>query len=187
MPFQLEGFKMAERTRTSYKGMFVAIAIATIFGTFVAFYVILTLLYKHGAASSTLGPPNVPLIFGSEPWNRMDTWVKSPSSPDTNAAIAIVVGFATTIVLNSMRMKLGWFPFHPVGFAVSSSWSMGLLWLPMLIAWVIKLLLLRYGGLKLYRQALPFFLGIILGECVLGSFWTIWGIAFRVPSYAFWP
>lgn len=57
----------------------------------------------------------------------------------------------------------------------------------MLCAWIIKLLVLRYGGLKLYRQVLPFFLGIILGECVVGSLWTIIGIVFRVPSYAFWP
>ena len=187
MPFQLEGFKMAERTHTSYRGMFKAIAIATVFGTFVAFSMILILLYQRGAASATLGPPNVPMIFGSEPWNRMDSWVKSPAAPDTNMAIAIVVGFAMTIVLNSLRMKIGWFPFHPVGFAVSSSWSMNLLWLAMFVAWVIKLVMLRYGGLKLYRRALPFFLGVILGECVVGSFWTIWGIIFNLPSYAFWP
>lgn len=187
MPFQLEGFKMAERTRTSYRGLFVAICIATVAGTFVAFYIILALLYKYGAGSSTLGPPNVPLIFGSEPWNRMDGWVKSPASPDTHTAIAIVVGFAVTILLNSLRMKMSWFPFHPVGFAVSGSWSMGLLWMPMLIAWITKLLMLRYGGLKLYRRALPFFLGVILAECVVGSFWTIWGVIFKMPSYAFWP
>lgn len=187
MPFQLEGFKMAERTRTSYRGLFGAIAVALVFGTFVAFSMILHLLYQRGAASATLGPPNVPMIFGSEPWNRMEGWVKSPAAPDTNMAVAIAVGFAMTILLNSIRMKVGWFPFHPVGFAVSSSWSMNQLWLPMLIAWIVKLMLLRYGGLKLYRRALPFFLGVILGECVMGSFWTIWGIVFNLPSYAFWP
>lgn len=186
MPFQLEGFKMAERTRTSYRGMFWAIAIATVFGTFVAFAVILWQLYMRGAGSASLGPPNVPLIFGSEPWNRMETWVKSPASPDTNTAMAIAAGFLMTIVLNSLRMKMSWFPFHPVGYAVSSSWSMNLLWLSMLIAWIVKLVMLRYGGLKLYRRALPFFLGVILGECIVGSFWTIWGIIFNLPSYSFW-
>ena len=187
MPFQLEGFKMAERTHTSYRGMFWAIGIATVFGTLVAFAVILYKLYDRGAASASLGPPNVPLIFGSEPWNRMESWVKSPASPDTSTAIAIAVGFAMTIVLNSLRMKMAWFPFHPVGYAVSGSWSMNQLWLSMLIAWIVKLVMLRYGGLKLYRRALPFFLGVILGECIIGSFWTIWGIIFNLPSYAFWP
>lgn len=187
MPFQLEGFKMAERTRSSYRGLFIAIALATVFGTFVAFWVILTLLYKHGAASSNIGPPNVPLIFGTEPWSRLEGWTNMPKPSDANRGMAIGVGFAITLILNSLRMRLGWFPFHPVGYAVSSSWAMSLLWAPMFIAWLTKLLILRYGGLRLYRRALPFFLGVILGECVIGSFWTLWGIIFRLPIYAFWP
>lgn len=187
MPFQLEGFKMAEKSNTNYTGLFWAMMLATVVGTFVAFWVILHLLYHYGAASSTLGPPNVPLIFGREPWNRMESWVNNPQPTDVNRMGAIIVGLSVTLLLNSLRMKLGWFPFHPVGYAVSSSWSMSLLWLPLFIAWLIKLLILRYGGLKLYSKALPFFLGVILGECVMGSLWTIVGCAFGIPYYAFWP
>ena len=187
MPFQLEGFKMAERSKINYTGIFWAMMLATVVGTIVAFWVILHLLYDKGAASSTLGPPNVPMIFGNEPWNRMDGWLKAPEPADMARLTAIIVGFSVTLVLNSLRMKLGWFPFHPVGYAVSSSWSMHLLWLPMFLAWIIKLVILRYGGLKLYRKALPFFLGVILGECIMGSLWTITGCAFGIPYYAFWP
>lgn len=187
MPFQLEGFKLAERTRTSYSGIFWAMMIAGVAGTIFAFWAILHLLYVNGAASSTLGPPNVPMIFGSEPWNRMEGWVKSPQPPDVNRMIAIAFGFSITLLLNALRMKLSWFPFHPVGYAVSSSWSMHLLWLPMFLAWVIKLLTLRYAGLRGYVRILPFFLGVILGECVMGSIWTILGCAFHFPYYAFWP
>lgn len=186
MPFQLEGFKMAERTQMNYRRLFIAIAIASVLGTYVAFWVILHLLYKYGAAQQ-VGPPNVAMIFGTEPWNRMDGWTKLPQPADPNRAIAIGFGFGITMLLNALRMRIGWFPFHPVGYAVSSSWSMNLLWVPMFLAWLIKLIVLRYGGLKLYRQALPFFLGVILGECIVGSFWTIWGIALKLPSYAFWP
>jgi hypothetical protein len=64
---------------------------------------------------------------------------------------------------------------------------MSVLWIPMLIAWVLKLLLLRYGGLRTYRMALPMVFGVIVGECVLGSIWTIIGIFGDVPTYAFWP
>jgi hypothetical protein len=77
-------------------------------------------------------------------------------------------------------------PFHPVGYAVSSSWSLNIIWLPLLIAWAVKLLMLRYGGLKLYRDSLPFFLGLILGEFVVGSLWTLIGIGMGIPSYGFW-
>ena len=33
---------------------------------------------------------------------------------------------------------------------------------------LIKSLIIRYGGVKLYRASLPFFLGLILGDCLMG-------------------
>ena len=186
MPFQLEGFKMAERTGMSYRRLFAAILIAVVAGTIASFWSELHICYQVGAASK-VAPPTVPLIFGGEPFNRLDGWLRGVEVPTENIRIAILVGFAFTILLNSLRMRFFWFPFHPVGFAISSSWSMHQLWMCMFIAWTIKLLLLRYGGLKLYRTAVPLFLGLILGECVMGSLWTIIGIALRVQTYAFWP
>lgn len=186
MPFQLEGFKMAERTGMSYRRLFAAILIAVVAGTIASFWSELHICYQVGAASK-VAPPTVPLIFGGEPFNRLEGWLRGVEVPTENIRIAILVGFAFTILLNTLRMRFFWFPFHPVGFAISSSWSMHQLWMCMFIAWMIKLLLLRYGGLKLYRTAVPLFLGLILGECVMGSLWTIIGIALRVQTYAFWP
>jgi len=44
---------------------------------------------------------------------------------------------------------------------------------------------LRYGGLRLYRRALPLFFGLILGESMLGCTWSLIGLVFDVPSYSF--
>jgi hypothetical protein len=119
----------------------------------------------------------------------MAGWISAPTSKaeQYRTQMAIGVGFFITLLLSALRLRLSWFPFHPVGFAVSSSWSLELLWLPLMIAWAIKLFLLRYGGLPAYRKALPLFLGVILGECVLGSLWSLVGIALNIPTYAFWP
>ncbi len=186
MPFQLEGMKMAERTSMSYKRLFGAIMLAAVAGTIASFWSELHICYQVGAASK-VAPPTVPLVFGGEPFNRLDGWLRGVDVQTENVRIAIVVGFLLTIILNSLRMRFFWFPFHPVGFAISSSWSMHQLWMCMFIAWMIKLLLLRYGGLRLYRQAVPLFLGLILGECVMGSLWTIIGILLHMQTYAFWP
>ncbi len=188
MPVQLEGFKIAERVHARYRPLFVAMMVTLVCGVLCAFWADLDQTYRAGAAQK-IAPPNVQLIFGGEPWTRMETWIKTPTSPvqQGNVRAAIAVGFLLTLALNAARMRVGWFPFHPVGYAVSGSWSLSLLWLPLLIAWIIKSLLLRYGGLQAYRQALPFFLGIILGECVIGSLWMLIGIAFNIPTYAFWP
>ena len=42
---------------------------------------------------------------------------------------------------------------------------------------------LKIGGLKLHRQSIPFFLGLVLGEFVVGSVWSIRRVVFQVPSY----
>ncbi len=188
MPIQLEGFKMAERLGGRYQPLFWAMLLALAFGALSAFWAMLHQNYQVGAAEK-IAPPNVNLIFGSEPWNRMSGWVRSPAPPQQqfNTRLAIAAGFLLTLVLNMLRLRLSWFPFHPVGYAVSGSWSLSLLWLPLMVAWILKLVILRYGGLKAYRHWLPLFLGVILGECIIGSMWTIVGIVLDMPTYAFWP
>ncbi|MGC8835129.1 MAG: DUF6784 domain-containing protein, partial [Armatimonadota bacterium] len=112
--------------------------------------------------------------------------LQNPQKPNLQALAAMGIGFAFTMTLMALRMRFYWWPFHPVGYAVSSSWSLHVMWLPLLIAWALKLLILRYGGLKTYMQWMPLFFGLILGEFVVGSLWTIIGIVFNIPSYGFW-
>ena len=188
MPIQLEGFKMAEQSGGSYRSLVGAMLLATIFGALCGFWANLDQGYRFGAGAR-IGPPNVMLIFGSEPWNRYNGWMAQGPRPQEqfHHNMAVLVGFAFTLLLNALRLRFAGFPFHPVGYAISSSWSLGLLWLPLLIAWAIKSLLLKYGGLRAYRRALPLFLGLILGECILGSLWTLIGISLDIPTYSFWP
>ena len=64
---------------------------------------------------------------------------------------------------------------------------MGFLWLPMMIAWAIKGLVLRYAGHKAYKRLLPFFLGIILGQFAVGLLWAVVGTIGKFAPYRFWP
>lgn len=63
---------------------------------------------------------------------------------------------------------------------------MNLVWAPILIAWFLKASTLRFGGLRLYKTAVPFFLGLILGQMPIGCVWTLIGMAFKIPYYSFW-
>jgi hypothetical protein len=183
MPFMLEGFKTAEKARMGYRRLFVAIMLAVAAGTLVTFWSELHTYYVRGAAAKTQW---VPLVFASEPYNRLDGWLRGTAAPTDNTVSAVLVGFGFTFLLQMLRMRLPWFPFHPVGYAVSSSWSMNMLWMCMFIAWAIKLMVMRYGGLKMYRRLMPFFLGIVLGECITGSLWSIIGMVLNVDTYSFW-
>lgn len=186
MPIGIESLKMAEQGKQGTRGMFFALVAAAVVGPLCAFWALLHLSYAYGAAGA-IAPPNVMEIFGREAWERYNNWTGVPHPPHPKEGLAIGLGFGLTLLLNTIRGRWIGFPFHPVGYAIASSWGMSVLWVPMLLAWLIKILLLRYGGLATYRKCVPFFLGVILGECMMGGFWNLIGIAREVPTYAFWP
>jgi hypothetical protein len=63
---------------------------------------------------------------------------------------------------------------------------MGKLWACFFVAWAAKAVITRYGGARAYQKALPFFVGLTLGEFVVGSFWCAFGAIMKMPVYQFW-
>jgi hypothetical protein len=180
MPQQLEGMRLMRSSGGLDRRFFPALLAMGVLGTLAAFWAMLHLMYHVGAeAKSAAG-------FGGETFYRLASQLTTPQGPSLGAAVAIAVGFGIAFLLEVLRLGLPAWPFHPLGFAVSSSWEMNLVWVPLLIAWLAKLLILRYGGLRLFRRALPFFYGLILGQFVVGSLLNIISIALGIPSYMFW-
>ena len=70
---------------------------------------------------------------------------------------------------------------------MANSWGMFNLWACLFVAWVAKAVILRHGGLRAYRQAIPFFLGLALGDYMFGSLWSIISIATNTTLYQFFP
>jgi hypothetical protein len=185
MPHQLEGMRIAERRGLESGRLLIGIMLACIVGIIASFWSLLFSGYHYGWSTSNTGL--AAHVFGREPYDRLASWLRSPTYLNLTAAGAVGAGLAFSLALLVMRTTFIWWPLHPVGYAVSSSWSMNLLWMPLLIAWVIKLNLLRYGGLRLYRQALPLFMGLVLGEYVAGGLWALAGVVLQRPVWVFWP
>jgi len=66
-----------------------------------------------------------------------------------------------------------WWPLHPIGFVVAADWVMDNIWFSVFLAWLIKVSVLKYGGPRLYRKTLPFFIGLILGQFAAAGSWLI--------------
>jgi hypothetical protein len=99
-----------------------------------------------------------------------------------------IIGIIFTAFLAFMRTLYWWWPFHPLGYALSASWTMIVFWFPVFLAWLIKYPLMRYGGVRLYLKIRPFFLGMIFGEFSMAVIWTLISFLFRVPAPFFpWP
>ena len=85
--------------------------------------------------------------------------------------------------LRGMRGAFISWPFHPAGYALAISYAMDYFWFTFLLGWFIKTLIVRYGGMKLHNQFVPFFLGLILGDFVIGSIWAIIGPILGTATY----
>lgn len=125
--------------------------------------------------------------MSQQAFTRLASWVNGGQDLHTHlmAVGAMGIGLAVTWALFFLRLRFWGFPLHPIGYAVSSSWSIHLVWLPAAIAWALKGIVMRYGGLRAYRQFLPFFLGLILGDCVVGALWGLVSVTFSIRTYNF--
>jgi len=180
MPHQLESLKMAERMKISGVGVSLAIIFASAFGALAAFWAMLHIAYRVGATNSAIR------WFGQEAFNRLQNLMNNPTSTDYQGLSFISIGLLFSFFLMTMRRRFIWWSFHPAGYAVSGSWQMNTVWFPILLSWLVKTIILKYGGLKAHRRAIPFFLGLILGEFVVGSIWMILELATGVRMYSFW-
>lgn len=178
MPTQIEAMKLGSETGLSQRRLSAALMVAAGVGLVLGWYVMLDAGFRYG------GVPSYP---GHGAWSRLQSWLESPPGGNWYATGAMLVGAAVTLGLAALRTRYIWFPFHPAGFAVSGTWSMALFAPSILVSWLAKLLVLRYGGMTAYRPASYLFMGLIAGQFTVGAFWGTWGIITHRRMHNFLP
>ena len=107
------------------------------------------------------------------PFKEYQTHLQGSAITTWAAPVSFVVGIIFAVFLSYMRTVFTWWPFHPLGYALCISWAVSVFWFSCLIAWIVKGLILRYGGMRLYVVARPLFIGMILGEFGIAVIWTL--------------
>jgi hypothetical protein len=75
-----------------------------------------------------------------------------------------------------------------MGYVIAGSGELGLdLLAPLIICLVAKWLILKHRGIRSYRRAVPFFLGLVLGDFLMGSIWSLLSIVLNTTMYQFYP
>ena len=184
MAHELEGFQMARLSGLSPRRMPFVMVVAGIIGIFFTCWVTLDISYRLGAAAQIHGWSS--LGAGNEAYTRLNNWISQPSPPDIPAMGGMIVGFLFAGMLIVARQSVYGLPFHALGYALSGGWSMMWASLSLFLAWLIKLTILRFGGLRAYRLGLPFFFGLIVGDMMMGAFWSILGLWMDIPIYSIW-
>ena len=176
MQSYVDAFRLADRCPMPKRQLAAAIIAATLLAIVAAFWAYLHVTYDVGFESAKFRGP-AGWAFGNAPWQKLRGWLLAPRDPDVPSTISYAFGFCFTLFLASMRTRFLWWPFHPVGYLVSGSFGLFRMWLPIFVTWLVKTLILRYGGLDWYRKARPFFFGLIFGEFLVAFIRTLVDLA----------
>ena len=184
MPYQMEGIRVAERAGFYNRRFIIAMVAASAVGVIGAFWCYLQIFYKEGAET---GMSFFALYSGKNAFgDYLQQWLTYPSNTEVISLSFMGVGAAFTFVLMFMKTRFLWWSLHPIAYPLAGDYRMGSMWFGIFLSWLAKGMILKHGGLRSYRKAIPFFIGLILGEFMIGGFWNIVSVVLDVPVYRFW-
>lgn len=82
-------------------------------------------------------------------------------------------GFVAVLLLMIATLVMPNWPLHPIGLLMVNTYYSNQAWASVFLGWMVKVLMLKYGGARIYRAAKPFFLGLIIGEVFSGILWSV--------------
>lgn len=135
----------------------------------------------------------LPYRYGAEMMYDKWAYVQSPQRPlqflagqllkpleiNPMAWVNLSAGLAAFWGLMLAYTRFVGFPLHPAGFIFAAGYPMQCFWFSYLLAWLLKSLIMRYGGQKLYQRLRPLAFGLILGDALNGAVWIIIGLITR--------
>jgi hypothetical protein len=176
----LTSFKIADASGTDLRRLtrllFATFALALALGMLVT----LTAMYHHGflRTSAAKGDYFVTWALLEDGWAMWND-ITSGEGRNVGAVLYMAAGGAVTVILGLLRLRFVWWPFHPIGYLLSNSIAQAMGTFPFFIAWALKVLVSRYGGLRLYRATIPLAIGLIVGDLLNSSLWNIIGLVSR--------
>lgn len=164
------GLKLSDEIKGSRRPLFWAMAIAVVVGVLVSSFMILTLAYEHGGVNL-----NNWYFWGNSrvAYTYVAQKIDKPSDVNALGWACKGIGAAAMGVLMFMQRNFLWWPLHPLGFAIGANGWLNNLWFSIFLAWLIKSLVLRYGGHKLFTAGQPLFLGFVLGQYSAAGVWVV--------------
>lgn len=182
MPHQLEAFKLAERSSLDSKGLSRWMLGLMVIAMPLCIMMLLDTFYKLGVDSGRVGAQIN--SFGGRAYRLLHRSFIMPQDSQPAHVAGMAIGFGFTLLLAVIRGRLFWWPIHPLGYGVA--FHIHMFWAAFTISAIAKWSLLKYGGIGLYRKAVPLFIGLVLGDFTVGSIWSILGIALNTRTYTFY-
>lgn len=165
----LDDQKLARELKYRPRSLLLPIALAVVLGLVCGSYFFLTIAHQEGMVS-LYGYPRMNAEWHvKEAATAMQQQLRTPVEAVPSFVVGTLVGTALVV----LRTTQVWWPLHPLGYAVSASWTILVFWFSAFLTWLIKGFILKSGGMKAYRHFMPFFLGLVLGSFSMAALWTV--------------
>ena len=196
-PVQVEMMELGRHFKVRPRDVGAGLTLGVLGGLFIGGFVLLCWLYGFGGNSlKTSWPYEQNWYFNGFRAGEADadrafavgTLGKSPELAPMNIsqnidAKGLTIGAGITGAMAFLRMKFMWFPFHPIGYVLASSFFMRGVWFIFFLAWLSRLVLFRLGGAHVIRRGLvPFCVGMFLGCIASILVFDVVGICLRVQG-----
>jgi hypothetical protein len=181
--YQADGFRIADSTGVSGRRITRVLVLGLVIGLGFAYWSHLSAYYGRGGLNIEGGSPTADWRTGValREFQGMTNSLQVPILRDIHKIQFFTGGFLFTLLLVGIRRVFLGCPFHPVGYIISTAYGdYSPLWFAFFLIWLVKLAINRYGGLRLYRQLVPMFLGIVVGHLFIGG--VVWStISLFIP------
>ena len=176
-PAQVEMMELGRHFRVRPKDVGAGLTLGLLGGLLIGGFILLGWAYGFGASSFKQSWPYEQNWYfgdfraGEQNADRAFAGGTLTVSPEGQAlnffqnpnAKGLGIGVLITLALAALRAQFMWFPLHPIGYVLASSYFMRGTWFVLFLAWVLRVALLRLGGAQSIRRGLvPFCVGMFL-------------------------
>lgn len=200
MPFAVMGLRLAERCGARPAAIArwgaVGAALALLIGT----PVMILLQYQHGALNA--GHPWMQYQVPRGPFARAATMMRAlqaqgalseantlrglerfhRAAPQRAPVIAFGVFFGLTLLFTALRHRFARWPLHPLIFLTMTTYQSALMAFSVLVGWLVKRLVMQYGGARAYQRLKPLMIGLVAGEVLSAAVPLIVGVLYAAVT-----
>lgn len=150
-----------------------AILLALGLAVVVSFAAMLAVCHKYGLRDLQVDWETQTVTAAYENVQRL---VEAPAGANKVIIGYALLGAAVMFALVAAYQRFYWWPIHPIGYLTMYSSAMRILWFSFFLGWLCNHLTLRYGGIVLMKRVRLLFVGLILGDFLMGGVFALIGL-----------
>ncbi len=208
MPFIANGLKLCQDKSVPPSRSGFPVAVAVLLALAAAVPVVLWAGYNYGLPGDSWAlyfVPRMPFDAAMREFGKLDSAQLAQTmslsdlgrlasmKPDVDFVAWAGAGLGLVLLFNVFRMRLTWWPLHPILFLVWGTYPLSHFSWSFLAGWGIKSMVTKFGGAGAYDRAKVVMVGLIAGELLGGFGWMIAGAIYyavtgtQPPDYRIFP